>query len=100
MQTRGTPAPLATPARRIVGKGKEETFSRLLDRALLNPEIAAVFLKENNPANRVAMRRRAKGLAWQRGLYLHRSLGGRERDLSQQFVSEFQLILLGLTNGG
>lgn len=50
----------ATAARRIVGKAREETFSRLLDRALLNPEIAAALLKENNPANRAAMRRRAK----------------------------------------
>jgi hypothetical protein len=51
---------VATAARRVVGKAREETFSRLLDRALLNPEIAATLLKENNSANRAAMRRKAK----------------------------------------
>ncbi|WP_091137070.1 hypothetical protein [Microvirga guangxiensis] len=48
----------ATAARRVVGKAREQTFSRLLDRALLNPAIAAALLKENNPANRPAMRRK------------------------------------------
>jgi hypothetical protein len=35
-------------------------LSAKLDRALLNPEIAATLLKENNSANRAAMRRKAK----------------------------------------
>ena len=33
----------------------------MLDEALNNPEVAAMLLKENNPANRAAMRRKAKG---------------------------------------
>jgi hypothetical protein len=56
-------ADVVSTAWRVVGKAMEETFSRLLARALLNPEIAAALLKENNPANRAAMRRRAK--LWQ-----------------------------------
>jgi hypothetical protein len=53
-------ADVISTARRVVGKAREETFSRLLDWALLNLEIAAALLKENNPANWAAMRRRAK----------------------------------------
>ncbi len=50
----------ATMARRAVGKAREDTFNRLLDRALLDPETAAMLLREQNPANRAAMQRRAK----------------------------------------
>jgi hypothetical protein len=35
---------------------------RLTDQVLLNPELAAELLKENNPANRAALNRKAK--AW------------------------------------
>jgi hypothetical protein len=50
----------ATLARRAVGKAREDAFNRLLDRALLYPETAAMLLRENNPVNRLAMRRKAK----------------------------------------
>jgi hypothetical protein len=50
----------APAARHVFDRAGKENFSRLLDRALLNPEIAAALLKENNPANRAAMRRKAK----------------------------------------
>jgi hypothetical protein len=56
----------ATAARRAVGKAREDAFGRLLDRALLDPEVAAALLKENNPANRAAMRRKPK--AWMQDL--------------------------------
>ncbi len=50
----------ATMARRVVGKAREDAFNRLLDRALLDPDTAAMLLREQNPANRAAMQRKAK----------------------------------------
>ena len=38
-------------------------YQKLLDEALLNPEVAAALLKAENPANRAALARAAKG--WQ-----------------------------------
>ena len=34
---------------------------RLLDKALLDPDVAMELLKDNNPANRAALARKAKG---------------------------------------
>jgi hypothetical protein len=50
----------ATMARRVVGKAREDAFNRLLDRVLLDPETAALLLREQNPANRAAMQGKAK----------------------------------------
>jgi hypothetical protein len=50
----------ATMARKAVGKAREDAFNTLLDRALLEPDTAAMLLKEQNPANRAAMQRKAK----------------------------------------
>jgi len=50
----------AVTARRAVGRAREASVHRLIDEALDNPEVAAMLLKENNPANRAAMRRKAK----------------------------------------
>ncbi|KAA2235584.1 hypothetical protein [Salinarimonas soli] len=50
----------AVAGRRAVTRAREGAINRLLDEALLNPEAAAVLLKENNPANRAALARRAK----------------------------------------
>lgn len=47
---------------RIVGKKSEMAFQKLLDTALLEPEVAAKLLSDYNPANRAALRRTAK--AW------------------------------------
>jgi hypothetical protein len=41
--------------------GQSEGIQRLLDDALLNPDTAALLLKEDNPANCPALARRAKG---------------------------------------
>lgn len=48
-------------ARVAVGRQRAAAFDRLLDEALLNPKIAAGLLMENNPANRAALSRSAKG---------------------------------------
>src|SRR5258707_839860 len=47
-------------ARRAVRGAQGEAIEKLLDRALLDPELAASLLKENNPANRAALGRTAK----------------------------------------
>jgi hypothetical protein len=52
----------AVSGRRAVGNARTSAVNRLLDEALLNPEAAALLLKENNPANRTALRR--VGKAW------------------------------------
>lgn len=53
---------MAVMARRAVRKAQDKAIETLTDKALLDPEIAAQLLKENNPANRAAMARKAK--AW------------------------------------
>lgn len=52
---------IATVAlRRMTAKAREAATSKMLDDALLNPDAAAVLLKENNPANREALSKYAK----------------------------------------
>ncbi|AVF02919.1 MULTISPECIES: hypothetical protein [Devosia] len=48
-------------SRRLVGSQQADAFNVLLDRALLDPAIAAELLKSNNPANRAAMAQKARG---------------------------------------
>lgn len=48
-------------ANRLVSKKATQAYNLLLDKALLDPEIAAKLLAENNPANRAALARSAKG---------------------------------------
>lgn len=50
----------AVVARRSVGRAQSEGITRMLDEVLLDPEKAAILLKENNPANRRALNRYAK----------------------------------------
>lgn len=47
-------------ARRAVRGAQTEAIEKLLDRALLDPDLAKQLLTENNPANRAAMNRTAK----------------------------------------
>ncbi|MEC5291597.1 MULTISPECIES: hypothetical protein [unclassified Aurantimonas] len=49
-------------ANRAVSKQAEQAYGKLLDKALLDPEIAKKLLTDYNPANRAAMARSAK--AW------------------------------------
>jgi hypothetical protein len=51
----------AVVARRWVRRAQTEAIERLTDKVLLNPDEAAILLKENNPANRAALARKAKG---------------------------------------
>jgi len=49
-------------ARKATKRGQVRAINDLLDRALLDPDVAAALVKEYNPANRAAMARKAK--AW------------------------------------
>lgn len=51
----------AVIARRAVRGARTEAIERVTDKALLDPEFAAMLLRENNPANRAALARRAPG---------------------------------------
>ena len=53
---------LSVVARRGVRGARAEAIGTLLDQALLNPDLAAALMKNNNPANREALRRIGK--AW------------------------------------
>lgn len=48
-------------ARGIVGRQRAKAFELLLDKALTDKDVAASLLLENNPANRAALARKAKG---------------------------------------
>lgn len=47
-------------ARKAVTNARQQAIGRMLDDVLLNPDSAAILLKENNPANRRAFARKAK----------------------------------------
>ena len=47
----------AAAYRRLMRNARSKSVSRLVDEALLNPDFAAALLRENNPANRQALRR-------------------------------------------
>ncbi|MCW2317214.1 hypothetical protein M2322_002768 [Rhodoblastus acidophilus] len=53
----------ATIARRAIRESQGKAISRLMDQALTNPDFAAALLRENNPANRAALARSARGWA-------------------------------------
>ena len=59
----------ATLARNSIKKAQTDAIGRLMDEALLNPDVAATLLKENNPANRAALAKSAKG--WTAGEIAH-----------------------------
>jgi hypothetical protein len=70
----------ATMARRVVRKAREDAFNLLLDRALLDPDTAAILLREENPANRAAMQRKAKLWLGNRASTVAEMLQGEEGD--------------------
>lgn len=51
---------VSTMARKATLKGRSKEFQELLDKALLEPEVAEMLLREHNPANVKAMTRSAK----------------------------------------
>jgi DNA-binding transcriptional ArsR family regulator len=50
----------STIARRAILRGRGQEFQELLDKALLDPKLAATLLEQSNPANIKAMTRAAK----------------------------------------
>jgi hypothetical protein len=51
----------AVIARKAVARQQTQLFQTMIDEALMNPDWAAALLRENNPANRAALARSAKG---------------------------------------
>ncbi|MBX9847483.1 MAG: hypothetical protein K2Z80_37475 [Xanthobacteraceae bacterium] len=70
----------AVAARRSVRKANADAINGLLDNALLNPDTAALLLKENNPANRAALSRSAKTFLGNEAATLADILDGDEQD--------------------
>jgi hypothetical protein len=52
---------IAIIGRRAIANRNQALIGRITDEMLLNPEFASLLLKENNPANRAAMSRGARG---------------------------------------
>lgn len=67
-------------ARRLVRGAQGEAMEKLLDRALLDPDLAAQLLKENNPANRAALARTAKAYLGNEASTLADILDGKPED--------------------
>lgn len=78
----------AVVARRSVGKAQSEAITRMLDEALLNPEAAALLLKENNPANRRALNRWAKGWWGNEASSIVNALSAEDQDAETKTIME------------
>ena len=58
----------------MIGRGKE--FQNLLDKALLNPDVASFLMREYNPADAAAMARTAKSFLGVRSAWVDEALNG------------------------
>jgi hypothetical protein len=58
----------------MIGRGRE--FQNLLDKALLNPDVAKFLLQDYNPADAAAMARTAKGFLGVRSAWVDEALQG------------------------
>lgn len=67
-------------ARRLVRGAQGEAMEKLLDKALLDPDLAAQLLKEHNPANRAALARTAKAYLGNQASTLADILDGEPED--------------------
>lgn len=67
-------------ARRLVRGAQGEAMEKLLDKALLDPDLAAQLLKEHNPANRAALARTAKAYLGNEASTLTDILDGEPQD--------------------
>jgi hypothetical protein len=67
-------------ARRAVRGAQTEAIEKLLDRALLDPDLAAQLLKEGNPANRAALERKAKAFLGNEASHVADILDGDQKD--------------------
>lgn len=80
----------AVVARRSVGKAQSEGITRMLDEALLDPEKAAILLKENNPANRRALNRYAKSWFGNEASSIINAISGDDEDAETKTIMEGQ----------
>lgn len=69
----------AIAGRRAVRGARGEAIERMLDQALLNPDDAALLLRDNNPANRAALARRAKVWFGNQASQVMNALSGEEQ---------------------
>jgi hypothetical protein len=67
-------------ARRAVRGAQTEAIETLLDRVLLDPDLAAQLLKEGNPANRAAPARKAKAYLGNEESHMADILDGDQKD--------------------
>jgi len=67
-------------ARKAVKQAHTAAVDKAIDKALLDPEWAALLLKENNPANRAALARSAKGWLGNETSTLIDMLGPEDKD--------------------
>jgi hypothetical protein len=67
-------------ARRAVRGAQGEAIEKLLDKALLDPDLAAELLKNGNPANRAALARTAKAWLPNEASHLAELLAGEPED--------------------
>lgn len=70
----------AVAARRAVRRSHADAINRLLDEALLDPDLAALLLRENNPATRAALARRTRGWMTNEASTLADLIAGDETD--------------------
>jgi hypothetical protein len=66
----------STMFRRATMKGRTAEYQELLDKALLDPNLAAALARENNPANAAAMARAAKAALGVRAGWIDEALAG------------------------
>lgn len=73
-------------ARRAVRSAQGEAIEKLLDKALLDPDLAASLLKEHNPANRAALSRTAKAYLGNEASTLTDILDGEPEDKTKSAI--------------
>lgn len=71
---------VAVVARRSTRNAQVNAVNKLLDDALLNPKVAATLLKENNPANRAALRGMTKTFLGNEASSLFNALSAEDED--------------------
>jgi hypothetical protein len=77
----------AVAGRRAVRGARADAIERMLDEVLLDPDAAAVLLKENNPANRAAMKRYAKGWWGNQANTIMNAISGEEDEGSPEAIT-------------
>ncbi|MGM4903796.1 hypothetical protein AB8B21_18230 [Tardiphaga sp. 866_E4_N2_1] len=73
-------------ARRAVRGAQGEAIEKLLDKALLDPDLAADLLKNGNPANRAALARTAKAYLPGEASHLAELLAGEPEDPAKSAI--------------